>query len=75
MKIMAMREYSNGEITIVWNSDECIHASFCWRELPKVFRPAEHPWVRPEFAGTQRLIEQVEHCPTDALTYRWNDVV
>lgn len=70
---MAKREYNNGEITIMWDSSQCIHASFCWHELPEVFDPGARPWVAPENASTKRIIEQIERCPTDALTYRWND--
>lgn len=71
---MATREYSNGEITIEWDSDKCAHVSFCWQELPEVFRPQERPWVHPECASTERIIEQIERCPTGALGYHWNTV-
>lgn len=40
--------YDNGEIIIHWDSDLCTHAGVCWHMLPKVFRPSERPWVRPE---------------------------
>ncbi|MDR1585211.1 MAG: (4Fe-4S)-binding protein, partial [Prevotellaceae bacterium] len=29
------KEYTNGEVTIVWKPDKCFHATFCWREAPE----------------------------------------
>lgn len=63
------REYSNGEITVVWRPELCTHAGVCVRMLPEVYRPAERPWVRLEFATTDRLVEQVSRCPSGALSY------
>jgi uncharacterized Fe-S cluster protein YjdI len=68
-----MHEYSNGEVTIIWDPQKCTHACFCWRELPEVFNPAEHPWIKPDNTTTDRLIAQVERCPSGALLYRWNN--
>lgn len=65
-------EYSNGEITIIWQPDLCVHSGVCVRMLPEVYKPCERPWVRPENATTDQLIEQVRHCPTGALTFRRN---
>lgn len=67
------KEYTNGEVTIVWKPKLCIHASFCWRELPEVFRPRERPWINPLGADTERIIKQVERCPSGALTYYMNN--
>lgn len=35
-----IREYSNGEITIVWRPSLCIHSTCCYVDLPEVFAPA-----------------------------------
>lgn len=67
-----MREYSNGEITIIWKPEKCIHAGVCVRTLPKVYQPCERPWVKPENATTEELIAQIELCPSGALTYHKN---
>ncbi len=66
------KNYTNGEITVVWKPHLCIHATRCFKELPQVFRPQEHPWIRLEEAETQRIIRQVDRCPTDALSYFFN---
>lgn len=67
-----VREYSNGEITVVWQAAKCIHAGSCFRELPEVFDPSQRPWINMEGSNTDRIIKQVKRCPTDALTYSLN---
>jgi uncharacterized Fe-S cluster protein YjdI len=66
------REYSNGEITIVWRPSLCICATSCYVDLPEVFAPEKRPWVNPHGASTERIIAQIERCPSGALSYRWN---
>lgn len=67
------REYTNGEITVFWKPGKCIHATTCYRELIEVFNPRKRPWVIIDGAPTERIVEVINKCPTDALTYRWND--
>jgi uncharacterized Fe-S cluster protein YjdI len=62
------KKYTNGEVTILWKPDLCIHAGNCVQGLPKVFRPKEKPWIQPEEASSQALIEQVKKCPSGALS-------
>ena len=61
-------KYTNGEITIVWKPKLCIHSGICWHGLPEVFNPSKRPWVMPENSTTKRIIEQVEKCPSGALS-------
>lgn len=67
------RTYTNGEITIYWQADLCIHASLCYRELREVFNPALRPWINAYGASTSRILQIIERCPSRALTFRWND--
>ncbi len=67
------KEYTNGEVTIVWQPGKCIHAGNCARELPAVFKPKERPWINPENASTEAIIAQVKNCPSGALTFFKND--
>lgn len=67
------RKYSNGEITVYWKPDACVHASYCYRELIEVFDPGRRPWVDMSAAETERIIEVVNMCPTEALAWKWND--
>lgn len=69
------KKYSNGEVTIIWKPAVCIHSTKCWRGpegLPEVFNPAEKPWIKPEGATTERIIQQVKNCPSGALSYEMN---
>lgn len=70
---MAQKEYTNGEITILWQAEKCIHAAVCVKTLPQVYKPHERPWIQCEHAETQALREQIEKCPSGALSYVWNE--
>ena len=61
--------YSNDEITIVWNPQICTHAAECVKRLPKVYKPKERPWITIENATTIELKEQISACPSGALSY------
>lgn len=67
---MVTKEYSNGEITILWQSEKCIHSGVCVKLLPNVYNPKERPWVKPENATTEELIDQVGKCPSGALSIK-----
>ncbi len=70
------KEYTNGEVTIVWKPDLCIHSKICWNQtngLPEVFNPRERPWVKPLGASTERVVSQVNKCPSGALSYYINN--
>jgi uncharacterized Fe-S cluster protein YjdI len=66
---MTTKKYPNGEIAVVWKPEKCIHSGIFVKTLPKVYHPREIPWVRPENASTQELIDQVNTCPSGALSY------
>ena len=67
------KEYTNGETTIVWKSEKCIHSAICVKGLPKVFQPIERPWIKIDNATTDALVNQVKQCPSGALSYYMND--
>lgn len=66
------KRYTNGEITVVWKPDICIHSTLCWKGLIKVFNPKARPWVNIEGADSKKIAEQVEKCPSAALSYFYN---
>ena len=63
------KQYSNGEVTIVWKPDQCIHSTLCFKGLGNVFDPRKRPWISPEGANTEQIIQQVSKCPSGALSY------
>ncbi len=66
------KKYTNGDITIVWQPDVCIHSTFCWKGLVEVFNPHKRPWIDMDGASTERIIEQVKKCPSGALSFFQN---
>jgi uncharacterized Fe-S cluster protein YjdI len=66
------KEYSNGEVTVVWEAEKCIHSAICAKGLPDVFNPRVRPWVKIDAASTSKLIGQVKQCPSGALSYYMN---
>lgn len=66
------KQYTNGEVTVVWQNDLCIHSTLCWKGLAEVFNPRERPWIKPEGASTEAIVEQVKKCPSGALSYFMN---
>ena len=63
-------EYTNGEIVVIWQPHLCQHAGVCVKMLPQVYDPKARPWVRLENSTTDKIIAQVEKCPSGALSYR-----
>jgi len=66
-------EYSNGEITIVWQPKLCQHAAVCVKKLPNVYKPKDKPWIKIENASTEELKDQINQCPSGALSFYVNE--
>ncbi len=64
------KEYTNGEVTVVWQADKCIHCGYCAKGLPQVFKPREKPWVQIENASSAEITAQVAKCPSGALSLK-----
>lgn len=70
-----VKNYSNGEVTIVWKPSTCIHSTLCWKGeggLPQVFNPRIKPWIDPNGASTESIVDHVRKCPSGALSYFFN---
>ena len=65
-----IKEYSNGELTVIWKPNKCIHAGECVKRLPNVYNPNERPWIKAENASTEELKKQIQACPSGALSYK-----
>lgn len=62
------KRYTNGEVTVVWQPAKCVHSGICARGLPAVFDPGRRPWIDLAPATTDRIVAQVEKCPSGALS-------
>ncbi len=67
------KEYSNQEITVIWEPEKCIHSALCFRSLPKVFDPRRRPWIDITAAESALIVNQVKACPSGALSFKIND--
>lgn len=65
----SVKEFSNGEVTITWESSKCIHSENCVKGLPEVFDAKARPWINADGASTKKIVNQVKNCPSGALGY------
>jgi len=60
--------YAGREVTIRDNRGTCCHAGNCSDHLPAVFKNGQEPWIDPNGASAQELIDIVLACPSGALS-------
>lgn len=65
-----IKEYNNGEVTVVWKAGLCQHSGNCVRGLGKVFNPKNRPWIDVSQATSAEIVETVLRCPSGALTIK-----
>ncbi len=64
------RSYFGKDIEISFDMSRCIHARNCFLTLPKVFDPAQRPWVQPDNAHAEEIAAMVRTCPSGALQFK-----
>jgi uncharacterized Fe-S cluster protein YjdI len=69
------KTYTNGEITVVWKPGVCIHSAKCVQGLAEVFNVNVRPWINMDGSSSARIIQQVDQCPSGALSYFRNKKV
>ena len=67
---MIKKEYTNGDITVVWQPDLCIHSAVCFHNLPNVFKPRERPWIQMANADSPTIESTVHACPSGAISIK-----
>ncbi len=68
------RAYAGEKITIHDNRVVCSHAAECVEHLSPVFKLGARPWIDPDAASAQEIIDLVERCPSGALSYSMDGV-
>jgi CDGSH-type Zn-finger protein len=66
--------YTGKRITIHDNRGICAHAGFCTDRLKSVFRMRQEPWIDPDAASAEEIIETIDKCPSGALSYTIDSV-
>jgi CDGSH-type Zn-finger protein/uncharacterized Fe-S cluster protein YjdI len=62
------------ELTLLFDSKRCIHARFCVTGAPHVFLAnVQGPWIKPDAAEIDHLVEIAHACPSGAIRYRRKD--
>ncbi|MCX6266377.1 MAG: (4Fe-4S)-binding protein [Bacteroidetes bacterium] len=64
-----VREFSNGEVTVYWKADLCIHSANCLIGLPGVFNSKKKPWINVHASSSKEIMKVIDTCPSRALTY------
>jgi len=62
------RIYSKDGETVEWRPELCTHCEYCHNQLPEVFDPSKRPWVNINGAPMNKIIDQVNNCPSGALS-------
>lgn len=63
------KNYTNGEITVIWEPSKCKHSGHCVSGAPHVFRPGSTPWVYMDQDTSEEIMRVIDTCPTGALSY------
>lgn len=61
------RVYSGDAADIRYSTKRCIHAAECVRNLAAVFDTNKRPWINPNGAPVDDIVEVVNRCPSGAL--------
>jgi CDGSH-type Zn-finger protein len=61
--------YEGRHITIHDNRGICAHQGFCTDNSPTVFKMNEEPWIDPDGAPKDEIIETIKKCQSGALSY------
>ncbi len=66
------RKITKHYVTIVWQPHLCKHSAVCFRGLPEVFDPRKHPWIEQHNSTTEKIVNQVNQCPSGALSITYD---
>lgn len=61
------RRYRGARLDVSFDPEVCTHAAECVRGAPEVFDVNARPWISPDAAAADRIVEVVGRCPSGAL--------
>lgn len=64
-----IKTYDTEGIKIYWKPSNCKHAAECVKGLPSVFNTQNRPWISPQNATDEKIMEVIDLCPSGALSY------
>ncbi|MCZ6629444.1 MAG: CDGSH iron-sulfur domain-containing protein [SAR324 cluster bacterium] len=67
-------KYAGQRITILDNRGICAHSGFCTDKLSEVFKLGKEPWIDPDGAEAEAIVNAVRECPSGALNYEIDGV-
>lgn len=68
------KSYVGKKITVHDNRRLCSHAAECVNNLPSVFKLNARPWIDPDGATLEEIINTIRKCPSGALSYSIDDI-
>jgi CDGSH-type Zn-finger protein/uncharacterized Fe-S cluster protein YjdI len=68
------KRYRGEKLTVSYDLTRCMHAAECVKSgLTTVFNRDNRPWVTPDGAQPDQVIDVIERCPSGALQYQRHD--
>jgi len=65
-----IHEYRGQRVVVRFDGSRCIHSRHCVLGQPNVFRAnTQGPWIFPDGATAEAVIEVAHACPSGAITY------
>jgi len=64
---MARKLYTGKDVDISFDAAACEHSGICVKNLPGVFDTKARPWIQPDGAAADDVVDVVGRCPSGAL--------
>jgi len=65
----SFQTYEGKSVTVNYDASRCIHVGECVRGLGQVFDTKKTPWINPDNAAVEDVVEVIKRCPTGALKF------
>ena len=67
------KKYNGNKVDVYFNKDLCTHAGYCVKGDHEVFNLDRKPWILPDDEKTDKIVEIIDKCPSNALKYKLKD--